>query len=110
MWVERMRDGRTDVPHSLYNAVGDAVPCQIRGSRVFTGRQTGPIQPGHYLAPGDAWWRGAWYNPTVRCANLTEVVVEFMDGAETVISTEEELAALLANTSDNEAARRCMSY
>lgn len=60
-----------------YNAVGDAVSDRITGAVSKAVQATGPIPPGAFreLVSEDVW-----YNPTIVCVEVTEVVVEYIEG------------------------------
>jgi hypothetical protein len=88
-----------------YNAVGDPVSCEIRRSSGFTGRETGPIEPGAYQHSGG--WENAWYNSTVKCVKLTGVRLEFMDGSIEEIHEEDALRALFVATEQTSRTRNC---
>ena len=61
-----------------YNAVGDKVKCNIRGTSEFVGSITGPINASY---EDNYWtWESAWYNNTIRCIKLVKFVVEYTDG------------------------------
>lgn len=65
----------------LYNAVDDVVPDTISGSYSFTGKVTGPINPG--VTEGDSGlWENAWWNYSGKYAKITEIKIEYMDGTE----------------------------
>lgn len=93
-----------------YNAVGDRIPCAVRGHTPFIGTVTGPVEHGRSFAPGDVNWRRVWYNASFECARLTEVDLEFMDGDRIIIRDSAELVALLADSEHNERVLRCMQY
>lgn len=65
------------------NAVGDQVNCDIRGNKVFRGKDTGPIKKGQ---SGGGCWECAWYNWTAKKLIITSVEVEYMDGSSIHIS------------------------
>jgi len=60
-----------------YNAVGDVVPCDIRGY-YQSFRVTGPVQSGKVYGYG-TYWDCAWYNSTIKNAKVTSVEIIFMD-------------------------------
>ena len=60
-----------------FNAVGDAVRGEIRNRSIAGARETGPIPPNGRTAAGV--WSNLWYNPSIRCARLTEVKIIYMD-------------------------------
>lgn len=67
-----------------YNAVGDIMTCSIRRNSKFTGRVTGPVNPG--VRYGDGYsWENAWYNNTITKVVLTEINIEYMDGSKVKI-------------------------
>jgi type II secretory pathway pseudopilin PulG len=62
------------------NAVGDVVPCDIRGyDRGF--RVTGPVYSGKVDGYG-TYWDCAWYNHSIRKAKVRSVSITFMDDSE----------------------------
>jgi hypothetical protein len=63
-----------------YNAVNDAVNCTIRKRSKFNGKVTGPIAPGQTEGEGRSW-SCAWYNNTIKRAELTGVRIEYTDGS-----------------------------
>lgn len=71
-----------------YNRVGDPVSCSIRGYSEFTGKVTGPIEPGAWYGEY-ASWENAWYNYSIVRARLSGVRVEYMDGSTASISPED---------------------
>lgn len=61
-----------------YNQVGDPQSCYILRRSEFTGKITGPISAQYH---DFIWqWDAAWYNNTIRCIQITKVVVQYMDG------------------------------
>lgn len=62
-----------------YNRVGDSVRSTIDNEKRKKLRMTGP----HKYETGNAYgnWETVWYNPTISCMTLEEVVVEFMNGS-----------------------------
>lgn len=62
-----------------YNSVGDAVSCTIRHQSEFTGKVTGPINPGQRYGENYSW-QNAWYNNSIVKAKLTKIRIEYMDG------------------------------
>ena len=69
-----------------YNAVDDIVPCDIRGYKNFRGKVTGPIDNGK---TDRCYWDCAWYNSTIKRIQVTAVELEFMDGTEIKIESDE---------------------
>lgn len=65
------------------NAVGDQVNCEIRGNKVFRGKDTGPIKKGQ---SGGGCWGCAWYNWTAKKLIITSIEIEYMDGSSLHIS------------------------
>jgi hypothetical protein len=60
-----------------YNAVDDAVACDITGHiRVYC-KSTGPHAPG---SEETATWENTWYNNTIVRAQIEEVTIIWMDG------------------------------
>lgn len=80
-----------------YNAVGDRVPCKIRGYDNFVGKCTGPFEP-EYTSwwyweydntyNGGSLWSNCWYNNTVKKIRITQINIEYMDGTTEIISNE----------------------
>ena len=68
------------------NAVGDIVPCEIRGYSSYTGRDTGPVRPGK---SSGGIWSCIIYNWSARKLVLTGVTVQYTDGSELDISQNE---------------------
>lgn len=64
------------------NNVGDAVTCDIRDYSNFTGKDTGPVNPGR---TGGGVWSCAWYNWEAKKLILTSVDIEYMDGSRLTI-------------------------
>ncbi|MDF2565877.1 MAG: hypothetical protein K0Q53_2281 [Massilibacillus sp.] len=62
-----------------YNSVNDAVSCTIRRSSEFTGKVTGPINPGQWNGENTSW-ECAWYNNTIVRADLIKIKIEYTDG------------------------------
>lgn len=60
------------------NAVNDIVSCEIRGSSLFSGKDTGPVKKG---GTGGGYWDCAWYNYTAKKLVLEEINIEYMDGS-----------------------------
>lgn len=68
----------------LYNAVDDRVPDTITNGYSFTGKVTGPINPG--VIYGDSvLWENAWWNNSGRYAKITKIKIEYMDGTKVEI-------------------------
>ena len=65
-----------------YNSVNDIVTCTASGKSEVAGKLTGPIPPKHksYVE-----WKSMWFNPTVRTAVITSILVQFMDNTEELI-------------------------
>ena len=63
-----------------YNAVGDIVPCQIRGNQSARGTVTGPINPGQTHGYG-YYWENMWYNNTIKKLVLVGIDIDYMDGS-----------------------------
>lgn len=68
-----------------YNSVNDAVMCSIRHQSEFTGKVTGPINPGEW-AGEDRYWECAWYNNTIVRAELKKIEIDYMDGTTVILS------------------------
>ena len=65
----------------LYNAVDDRVEDTISHSYSFTGKVTGPIEPGQIIGKGE-YFQNAWWNNSGKYAKLTQIKIEYMDGTE----------------------------
>lgn len=61
-----------------YNAVGDPVSDRITGAVSTPVRATGPIPPAAFR---ELVSENVWYNQTIVCVKVTEVVVEYIEGA-----------------------------
>lgn len=61
-----------------YNAVGDKIKCEIRGTSEFIGRVTGPVTSQY--EPFFWFWETAWYNSAIKCIKVSKVKVEYTDG------------------------------
>jgi hypothetical protein len=62
------------------NAVGDVVPCEIRGyNQGF--KVTGPIRSGEVNGYG-TFWECGWYNHSITKAKIRTVRITFMDDSE----------------------------
>lgn len=77
-----------------YNAVGDVVACSIRRTSEFTGKVTGPINPGEQYGNG-RYFDCAWYNNTIVRCELTEIKIEYIDGTYVSFDSDESKLALL---------------
>ncbi len=80
--------GKTIKYYSLffkpYNAVGDAVSCDITGVCVNGVKGTGPVEPGETTSWGV--FRNAWYNYSIKSVELTSAIIQYTDGTTEVIS------------------------
>lgn len=61
----------------FYNAVGDTVPCEIRGYG-FYAKVTGPID--NLYSGYTASWSCPIYNWTAKYAKIDYIYIEYMDG------------------------------
>ena len=68
------------------NAVGDIVLNEIGGEGIIGGKDTGPIKHGK---SGGGCWSCVIYNWTAKKLVITEVTIEYMDGTELKISSNE---------------------
>lgn len=66
------------------NAVGDAVACEVRHKKNFSGQHTGPVKRGQ---KGGGCWGCAWYNWTAKKLIITKVKIEYMDGTFLIIDS-----------------------
>ena len=71
-----------------YNSVEDIVSCTIRHQSEFTGKVTGPIDPGQWYGENYSW-QNAWYNNTIVKAKLTKIQIDYMDGTSEKLSGED---------------------
>lgn len=71
-----------------YNAVEDAVSCTIRRESEFTGKVTGPINPGQWNGEGRSW-ECAWYNRSIVKAKLKSIKIDYIDGTSEKLSGED---------------------
>lgn len=71
-----------------YNAVNDIVACTIRRESEYTGKVTGPVNPGQWNGEGTVW-ENAWYNNTIIKAKLTGIRIDYMDGTSEKLSGED---------------------
>ena len=63
---------------SFYNAVGDYVRCEIRGSSSFTGKDTGPVSSGEW---GGGTWDCVIYDWSADYVTLSDISITYMDGS-----------------------------
>ena len=61
------------------NAVGDVVPCEIRGFNIDYLTVTGPIKSGKTHGY-DTYWSNVWYNHSIRKMKVVGYELEYMDG------------------------------
>jgi hypothetical protein len=61
------------------NAVGDAVPCEIRGFNTDRLNVTGPIKLGQTHGYG-TYWSNVWYNHSIEKMRVIGYELEYMDG------------------------------
>ena len=66
----------------FYNAVNDPVYCDIRNYNSFTGKYTGPVEPGEQR---EGWWECIIYNWAADHVKLSKVTIVYMDGTSVVI-------------------------
>ena len=71
---------------NVYNAVNDMVSCTIRRTSVFSGRVTGPIEPGQ---SDRASWDAIIYNWSAETMKLSKIVITYMDGSKKALSSNE---------------------
>lgn len=62
-----------------YNAVNDIVMCTIRRESEYTGKVTGPVNPGEWYGE-EKYWECAWYNNSIERAELKKIEINYMDG------------------------------
>lgn len=63
---------------TIYNAVNDPVPCDVRRTSICKGRDTGPIRPGE---SGGGTWECVIYNNTAKTMKLSNITILYMDGS-----------------------------
>ncbi len=71
-----------------YNSVDDVVACTIRRESEFTGKVTGPINPGQWKGES-TYWDSAWYNNTIVRAELKRIQIDYTDGTSEKLSGED---------------------
>ena len=64
---------------SVYNAVDDRVPCTIMDTYTFSGKDTGPYEPGFIYCGGT--WDCIIYNWSAKTMSLSSITIYFMDGS-----------------------------
>lgn len=70
-----------------YNAVDDAVECEITGKSVVKCKGTGPVVPTSQTDPSAVFtWETVWYNSTISYVKTLEIQIEYMDGTQVSIS------------------------
>ena len=67
-----------------YNAVGDAVGCEVTGECERFVRETGPVGPGGYKS--NRMFENAWYNTSIKSVKISKVYIQYMDGTEEALS------------------------
>lgn len=67
---------------SFYNAVHDKVACDIRGYSSFTGKDTGPVEPGD---EGGGLWECVIYDWAADYMIVESVSITYLDGSTTYI-------------------------
>lgn len=80
---------------TTYNAVNDKVYCSIRNTCSFSGRDTGPIEPGE---KGGGSWEAIIYNWSAKELRLNSIVITYMDGSNITIPGS---AAIATKTAPN---------
>jgi len=63
-----------------YNSVNDIVTCTIRHYSKFTAQDDGPFKKGQGTSGTAYYWENAWYNHSIKGANLKSVRIIYMDG------------------------------
>ena len=80
-----------------YNKVGDRVSSEI-GNKVYARLQdTGPIKPDAY---SEGTWSNNWYNYSIRCTEITNIDITYMDGTREQYK-EPELSHMIASDIKN---------
>ena len=67
-----------DFSAEAYNRVGDKTSDNITRKSIKVGRFVGPLASGQYSRSLNSYL--LWYNPTIYCARIVDLRVEFMDG------------------------------
>ncbi len=67
---------------TTYNAVNDKVYCSIRNTCSFSGRDTGPVEPGQ---TSGGTWEAIIYNWSAKELRLNSIVITYMDGSSVTI-------------------------
>lgn len=67
-----------DFSSEAYNRVGDKVTDDITGQSLQIGRFVGPLASGGHPRSSNRYL--LWYNPSIYCARIVGVRIEFMDG------------------------------
>lgn len=68
---------------TVYNAVNDPVYCEIHRTSSFSGKDTGPVDPGK---SGGGCWENIIYNYSANSLKVTSVKIVYMDGSSVTIS------------------------
>lgn len=63
---------------SAYNAVGDKVRGEISRSSSANIYATGPFVANGFNSLS---WSNVWYNNSIRCTEITSMIIEYMDGS-----------------------------
>lgn len=71
---------------NVYNAVGDKVACEIRGTYSFSGKDTGPIETDK---TGGGTWDCIIYNWSAKNLKFTSIKVIYTDGTSVTISAKD---------------------
>ena len=71
---------------NVYNAVGDKVPCTIRNTYSFAGKDTGPYAD---KAIGGGEWDCIIYNWSAKEMRLTKITINYMDGTTVSLSAKD---------------------
>ncbi|MEO1074935.1 MAG: hypothetical protein AAFX41_03090 [Bacteroidota bacterium] len=79
-----------------FNAVGDPVQSGIGDRGLIELELTGPIREGLETVS----WDNVWYNPTITCAKLERVQLEYMDGRDYMYIN--ELPRVIASAFNND--------
>lgn len=70
-----------------YNAVGDVAPSEIGEKTTARVRFTGPITPDDM---DSGTWEPLWYNHSIRCIELVDVEIIYMNGSKKYYSAQEK--------------------
>lgn len=75
-------DSNNDIKYVTFlteaiNAVGDVVPCTLRGNSITRLQATGPYAKNTIQ---NLYWENVWYNNSVKSARIVGIEIEFING------------------------------